>query len=336
MNCGAILDPARRQVQTTAAYLNARLTAALAAVYPGGALTSLVDTVEPAWAGVAAPSGCASITRYTVTNPGGRSGGTAIYAHLLNPSAAALGKCVVWNAGHVGWWDTYCTSTEANVIPQLLAAGYHVLAVDMPNYGLQPQQAVVLNGSLVTMPSHASGHIPGTVPPPWDTPSLVRLYTDHIVRGMNQITHDLGITTFALIGHSGGGCAATLLAPLESRFKIVHLLQGSPYATEPSHDSSDYESYGLNDCWYGLVAMTYQGAATYSAMGTGRLLVLHDDGYFVGDQSALWMAWQDRSNIWYAMSGVGGNVTFRQKLSVTHSIDQPQVDFILAHLGTYL
>lgn len=329
-----IIDSARMSRFASSATWASGLSDALAAIYPSGVLASLADVVENEWAGVTPPSGCASITRHTISEPGGRAGGSVVYSHVLLPDAVARGQCVVVLPGHSPWLDDYCSANQGNLIPLLLAAGYHVLAVDMPNYGLQPLQAVVINGTLSTMGSKNSQHAPSAFGVgPYTGPALVRLYTDHIIRSMNQVTDDLGITDFALVGHSGGGATASLLAPIESRFSVVHLLQGGTNSDAITGVWTEWELYDRNELNTALRG-GYKIAAAFSAAFPGRLTVLHSadaDEYFL-DQHIAWATWTENMRMWFGLAGIAALTEYHRKTTGTHNIDATQAAYVVNHL----
>lgn len=334
-----ITSPTLAVRYNTPSYWTAGRAAIMAAVYPDGALTSLVDVVEPEWAGISLPSGCASITRYTVTEPGGRSGGSGAYVHRLNPTAAALEKCVIFCAGHVTAWNVeYCSSTDGNIIPALLAAGYHVLAVDLPNFGLQPLQAVVINGSLRTMGGKNLYHQPDQLAGPWSGPSLVRLYTDHIIRAMNQITEDLGISIFGLLGHSGGASTAAMVACTDVRPSVVHFIQSTGYVTTPASGVQyEYETWSGNDVQTAVHGNANEQKAFAMAV-PGRRTVQHfaDADEFSGDQHLLWQQWVEQLTTWIGNAAAGTNVAGYRKTTGAHNIDATQTAWIVAHLQAHL
>lgn len=311
----------------------AKQAAMMAAVYPGGKPTSGVDVVEPGWTGLSPlPPECASITRYTVTEPGGRNGGTVAYCHLMAPSAIPNGKFVAHLAGHGATSLHYLLRDGSSVILRALAAGFHVLAVDLPNYGWQPQpQVVVINGTTLTQ-TPSTWHAPNGMDPPYDSPSLVRLYTDHIIRSMNQVDADYAPSSWSAVGHSGGGDTLTLLAALESRFRVVHFCQANGYVEQyPIGGSFNYESWGLNDI-YAVVRGSYKDVAVACSAFPGRTAVLHsaDADEYGGDQSPLWLSWIGEVQPWLR-SIPGASISYRHWDS-GHNFQSPQAAWIVAHL----
>jgi hypothetical protein len=104
----------RWNVRATAAFASLRQSF-VAAIYPGGKLTGVVTAKQDNWPGAALPAGCASITRYTVANPGGRVCADPVYTYLMHPIAAANGQCLVWLSGHGGsiWYFPPLTAAPA-------------------------------------------------------------------------------------------------------------------------------------------------------------------------------------------------------------------------------
>ena len=132
-------------------YWLALRTAVKASVYPSGVIATAADSSSTV--PVVMSDGTVNVTQYVTTQPGGRAGGTALYCHLWAPTVAAVGKCLVWLGGHIQtqkWYTDggYCNPDGASIIRRMHARGWHVLAVDMPSYGMQPIPAtVVLNST---------------------------------------------------------------------------------------------------------------------------------------------------------------------------------------------
>ena len=308
-------------------------------IYPDGPLTTLPDSseVNPF---APLPAGCSQIVRYVTDAPGGRTGGTALQADLAIPSVAPVGKCLVFMCGHsLGTWvDSYCLTDGSSVILRMLACGWYVLCLDLPGLGFQPTpQVVVINGSTVTpnpTDNYTSAYADGG-------PSPNRIFFDHIIRAMNQITATYGITKFALAGHSGGACTAAMLACIESRFSVVHLMSGGWYVyTVPTQIESD----NLNPAFAAAAPGTTPALNLIYMVGAalpGRITVVHscptDDQYnHSGDQGLQeynwWANWVPMVQHYF---GNWASVTLFTKMGFDgsyHAPDPVQAAWIEAHL----
>jgi pimeloyl-ACP methyl ester carboxylesterase len=332
-----------RQRFREASYWATGKAAIMAAVYPDGLPTTAVDTVADDWTGVdPLPAGCKSITNYTVTEPGGRADGSSANAQLLHPEATPLDECVVFSAGHADWTVAYAGAMESHVVEVLLDAGFPVLIFDMPNYGLQPEQKVLINGAIRIRSGKNSYHLPADTPAPWDGPSMVRLYTDHVIRAMNTVTRDLGITRFAFVGHSGGGATGSLLCPLEPRFRVVHLMSGGAFTWGPTYSYViDYETWSGNDvCLAVGGGATYKELCLFSAAFDGRVTVVHvcaEDPYF-GPGTAGHKEYLDATRGWIEGNFPGAKISYYEKTDHTsgvdpyHSITTSQAAYVVQHL----
>ena len=215
--------------------------------YPAGFPTTLVDTIETAQTtfttSIPTTPSLDGITinvdRYTIAAPGGRSGGTPLYAWLVPPIVPAVGKLFVWLAGHITHSSSWKIS-YGGTISRALALGYHVLAIDMPDHGLQPNpQQIVIAGTLTTVVGHNYAALDSDGGPP-----SVRMFADNIIRATNQAIHDLAPTDLFLGGHSGGGWSAYLIGALDGRFSHVYPAQGGvPICTQttPTFPATDWE-----------------------------------------------------------------------------------------------
>lgn len=337
----------------------AKRMAVLAAVYPDGALTGFPDVIEENWGATAVPGvidtefgdieipGLASITRYTLTNSGGRSGGTPSYCHFLIPMATPVNKCLLFHAGHGtaesawhGWSGTaYIGDISYSFILRMLARGWHVLAVDLPNYGLQPKpQTAVVNGSLSTQTNYYH-HVPRGIAGPYDAPSITRLYTDHTILAMNQIDADHPGIKWALAGHSGGAAVGAILSALDSRFLAFHSVQSS--AANPN------SSYGTSDCWEGYAETDIGIAAHFGKVNNlpdivrvgssfpSRKTVMHVADADYGDlgypeEERKFHEWVTNTGCWW--QDVGSSMIYYHKTEGDHWPDEAQAAYIEAHL----
>lgn len=322
-------------------YWTGRRNRVKAIIYPSGPLTTLPDS------SVSDPfdllPGCAQSIRHVIDAPGGRTGGTALYTTLLIPSATPVGRCFIFMAGHhneTSWRTSYAITDGSSSILRMLARGWHVLAMDMPGLGEQPRpQSVVIGGSATTpdpVHAYAAAFSDGG-------PDPNRIFTDHVVRTMNQITATYGITRFALAGHSGSGNTAGLLAAVDDRFECVHLMSGGWYS-ETFTIAQCIEGYNNNPA----IAAASIGNShalhwvyTVSAALAGRSTVVHssptDSQYnYVGDggarEFAYWQAWAPRVQQYL---GSWATASLYQKAG-DHAPDADQGAFIENHLLTHM
>ena len=267
-----------------------------------------------------------------MNSPGGRSGATAspAYADLAIPTAAAVGKCMVFLGGHgsgesEAWWKTtYCASDGSSIIRRMLARGWHVLCVDMPDYGVQPQPQIVYSaGSPVSYTAENSHAYSALFSDGGPNPN--RLFLDHIRLAMNQIASSFALS-FSLVGHSGGANVAAMLACVDARFRVVHLLQAGSFNGAGS--SSDVEAWSGNNAI--IAAGGYiSNAALVGAAFSGRATIIHtspNDEYFGGDYP-LWQAWQPSAVA--ALPFAALSLALR---TGTHAIDATQAVFVENHL----
>ena len=335
------------RLNNNAAWWLALRAACKASVYTAGAVIATEADTTAEWE-YDLPTGCDSITRYVTNEPGGRSGGSVAYADFCFPLATPVNKCLVFLGGHIQatTWDAfYCNADGSSIILRMLAAGWHVLAVDEPGYGRQPHpQIVVLNGTPRTV-NDGGGH------PYFDGfgdggPNPNRIFTDHIIRAMTSITADIGITRFSLVGHSGGAMCTAILAACEDRFRVVHWLQGGNWAGAGS--DTDIEG------WYGNTMMTPAcGGDSTPRLGLGtpaliapsaavanRITVVSyapSDEYF-GGSLATWQAWQAQVGAWLD-SSLGAKLSLYVKtgqevgdITPYHTPDPTQAAMVAASL----
>lgn len=296
----------------------------------------LPDTIELNWDAGYIPTGASHMHRYTITNPGGRTGGSVAYGHLLTPTIAPVGKLLVWLAGHstTGWSNYYGQDDGTSILTRMLARGWHVLGFDLPNYGYNPTQAVVINGSLVTQTKNTN-HAPKGSTAPFDGPPIIRLTLDPIIACFNRVTTDFTFTTIALAGQSGGGSTATLVASVMDRPNIVHYIQfGQPSIT--TDDASEWEQTSINELRAAATNGTIGDTALLGASAANRITVMHaaDADEYVGDKH---LAWEAITARWAPMIAreFNGSLSFYRKTTGAHGIDATQAAWIETHLATY-
>jgi len=278
------------------------------------------------------PTGCASITKLSFNSPGGRSGGTPATAHVCVPTAAPIRKALVFLGGHsvTGWNVFYCNADGSSVILRMLARGWHVICVDMPNYGIQDTQRVVVNGTPATMAQHHTWHIPYGLTPPFDGPPMLRLFLDHIIQTTTWALSNV-CNTVCLAGVSGGGATANLLGAIDDRFRVVELMQfGNP--TIGAGSVGDQESWTANDLMVAATNKTLAELAVITAAVTGRRTVLQtaDSDEYLGD---IHLNWESVVANWapQILAEFGGVLTSYHRAGA-HSIDATQAAWIESDL----
>jgi pimeloyl-ACP methyl ester carboxylesterase len=253
--------------------------------------------------------------------------------HLCEPSAAPVGRCLLFLGGHAttGWNVFYCNPDGSSVILRMLAAGWHVAVADMPNYGLQPTQAVVINGQLETIAAKNTFHMPSGETPPFDAPPMIRLFLDHLILACNWIQANV-TTHMHLAGVSGGGATATQLAAIDDRFETVNLMQfGDPGLTAGS--LADTESWTQNDLYVAATNQTISDMAVIASAVTGRDTVFHsaDADEYLAD---IHVEWESVVSNWapVILRDFGGTLEFYRKTTGTHSIDAAQAAWLESYL----
>jgi predicted alpha/beta-hydrolase family hydrolase len=324
------------------AYWAAKRAAVLAAVYPGGFPTALVDLVEDFAMGAGGtPDESSEVMRYTVASPGGRSGGSPSYAYLFVPKVDMCGKCHVFLGGHApNGIEEYLHTEEYRMIDALLALGWLVVGIDMPNFGpWQPAQVVVANGTTYAQTKNVQ-HFPTGAPTstPTGEPSYTRLYTDHVILAVNQIVEDYGISRFSLSGHSGGGQWASMVAALDSRYRDVQILQGMDYTVAQAGNPVEWETWTEKEDAVAAQHIAHGGQKDLIAVGAsfpGRSTVCHtgpseDAGLTTEANLTEWAA---RVNVWLKTS-TGSELEYRRKQSAGHAIaaDQGIVEHLELHV----
>lgn len=364
----ALVSPVINGVCNTEEYWSVKRAAVLASVYPSGKPTGQPDGVEAGWGSANKPEEADSITRLTVSSPGGREGGSVIYADVCHPKATPINGCMLFMAGHCsgskGWYDPdpaigYVGTYAISPIRRALSAGITVVAFNLSNYGDNPTQSAVISGSLRTMNSHAMVHLPGgqyctpQVTLPADGPSLTRLWTDHPIIAMNWVELELEITKFALVGHSGGGGAVALLGPLEERFSVIHLLQGGwaypDWVNWDNNQSHDWEAWNGSDLARACEGKPYAGCKDQVAVMAsfpGRKTVVHvgteDEGWdpswttLYGDKVALWRDAIWERSLWISRATAGASTLELYEKPGPHAISSAQAEWVVAHIAAYL
>jgi hypothetical protein len=257
-----------------------------AQLYPHGLPTSGADTVEANYDGLDLPTGCASMTRYTIESPGQRPGGDPQYTYLLYPSATPRGELLVWLAGHVGW-SGYLLADEGYTLQAVLAAGYHVLVCDMPGFAYQSNPVVnhVVTGGTWSYADGAWSCAGGTLTEyavnaahsfAFDSdggPLAMLQYVHHVICSTTSAVAECSPSRTALAGHSGGGVAACYVGAIDSRFDTICVnVPGLPYAQTRSVGSPiDYEVYWVGEAWRGLVRDTWDALRLAAAVPGRRL-----------------------------------------------------------------
>lgn len=202
--------------------------------------------------------------RYTFGNLAGR-GGTA-YAYLFYPTAAAVGALIVSHQGHKESYDGDNVGDGGRTLENTqfwLAAGYHVLSIDMPvtaSPGRQPNPlTLTVNGAATSMTSHGSFNVLDTATDNGTT-SLAP-FLEPVIRGINQALTDLPSYPVYMLGLSGGGWSTEFAAALDTRIRNRYCVFGScPWEILPAvnnSDPNDWENYNQNPAylrggWHGV------------------------------------------------------------------------------------
>lgn len=325
-------------------YWAAKREACLAAVYP---TTPALEVTKEMWTHARlADVPLSASWRYVCAEPGGRSGGSVAYVHRLDPiTPAASPRCLVFHAGHgyndpvYGGWSgsLYMGDDGSSVVRRMLSRGWYVLAVDLPNYGLQPlPQSAIINGALVTQTAWSS-HAPKGSVAPFGGPSITRLYTDHVLAAMDAMAAELPGMRFALVGHSGGGAAAQLLAGVDDRFVQVHLLQSMTASPSYVGSADEWEYYVGSDIRAAAQYVPGQGGShdltEVAATVPGRTVYVHagDADEYEGDQHVYWSEFCANRNAWVSTASAGSSLRF-VRWSSGHNPTAPQAAFVEAEL----
>lgn len=313
-------------------------------VYPSGTIATAPDTVTANFTLThgSKPTEAASITRCSCSSPGGRVG-DALVADILAPTATAVGKCLVFFSGHnqaaEGWAGSlYCGTDGSSVIRRVLASGWHVLASDMPAYGQQGSPFHVTLGGVLTAVPYLHPFSAGIGD---GGPSVTRIFHDHVFRAMSYAQSSLGLTKFALLGHSGGSCTAATAAALDDRFAAVHLCGVAHWW--PTGSATECEAYpGIPDI--AALGATMHDLYLAAAAAPGRKTVYHvspTDEYNPG-QFEPWSNEIPYLSEWVG-SAFGASAQIRskdtQRISPDyegetpyHDIDTAQAEWIANHL----
>jgi pimeloyl-ACP methyl ester carboxylesterase len=200
--------------------------AIISAVYPSGVIATGADTVEDPFTLANTPAEASKVIRYTVADPGGRSGGSPLYTWRLPPVAARTGELLIFNCGHLAdaWTSSYyCAADGTSIIRRALAAGMDVLVTNPPAYGLQPDPQVI--NIVDAGPTEVSGHAYSAVMSDGG-PNFLRIFSDVVIRSLTTAIAALHPTKIYMVGHSGGGWLSALLGVLDSRLDVTACLQG--------------------------------------------------------------------------------------------------------------
>lgn len=271
-------------------------------LYPYGLPTSGVDLVEPGFLGFPLPTGCASITRYTINAPGQRPGGSVQHTYLFYPTAAPRGELVVWMCGHSGI-SVYLTPDEGSTIQALLAVGYHVLACDMASFDwlLGPVGCHVVIGGTWSYSAGAWHNVGGTLTAFAEHelnfgddggPLAMLQFIHHVLLSTTTAVATLSPGRTLLAGHSGGGVCGHIVAAIDTRFTIFcSNCPGLPYNQYYSAGGyTDWETLLFTEPYANPPYMfDIWGALRLAASLPGRrtdvVSALHDEYWFFRDLS---------------------------------------------------
>jgi hypothetical protein len=267
---------------------------------------------------------------------------------LLHPAngVALANKCLVYYSGHNSggnnWITVDCDPTDtaqASLPLRMLAQGWHILMCELPNYGLQPAQVVVADGTTY-YEVHQTYHFPNilgrTPTDPENTPSITRLYTDAPIRAMNQFAQDYGYVPSCLFGISGGGATAAYLAAVEPRLTSIQVAQGGTYAL--AYSWSDWETTVVSDVMRGAQGV-YKDLLAVDASFPGRDMHFHtaDADEFMDPTGAdiqNWIEWTHIASAWLTGSGLPPLVHHR-KTTGGHGVDATQAEWVRDYLVTH-
>jgi pimeloyl-ACP methyl ester carboxylesterase len=154
------------------------------------------------------------------------------------------GRLMVYCEGHEGSF----TDDGREKVAALLAAGFAVLAFDMPMRGINDWPSSIVLPSLGEVPFGSRSH--------WNLALLessdflpLRLFVEPILRALNQIERTRHYDLVAMLGLSGGGWVTTIYAALDPRITRSYPVAGSlPFFLWEEHpishrheDEGDYE-----------------------------------------------------------------------------------------------
>ena len=230
---------------------------------PDAALPSTLPTlVQTGWNGVSGVTGLASTDRYTIVDVTGQSK----FAWLMHP-ASPNGTVVVFHSGHVGDDPKDATTKSIDMVQDLLAANYRVLALSMPG--------IDLAGAGVTFNATVAGAVYEVTSDHSTLKScpdagMLRIFVDPVFIAINQLRTTYANCTVFMCGISGGGWTTAWAAALDTRISRSY-----PVAGCLPHDwmrvaggNGDWEQW-QGAPWHRLTGLDYHELWAL-ALGTGR------------------------------------------------------------------
>jgi len=295
----------------------------IALMYPNGLPTNGVDSSVVGYSGRTLPTGCASITQYTIASPGQRSGGDPQHTYLMYPAGTPRNELVVFMCGHSGI-SVYCTADEGNTIPSLLAAGYHVLACDTAafDWALGPIGSHVVVGGTWTYSAGSWHNSGGTLTHFTEHefnfgadggPLAMLQFVHHVIVSTTTAIATLSPGRVLLAGHSGGGVCGHVVAALDTRFSVFcSNCPALPYNQYRNYGNpADWEVYLVTEPYVNAPYMIdIWGALHLAASVQGRrtdvVSALNDEYWTIRD-SALWHS--DADTLSNLMAALGNTFT---------------------------
>lgn len=251
-------------------------------------------------------------------------------AHYLVPTTAN-GRLAIYQEGHDGSFRDHARAT----LEAFLAAGFAVLALDMPMRGLNSWPTLIDVPEIGPVPFGSDSH--------WNLALLesadfapVRLFLDPILRGLNYLEQHYGRRPTIMLGISGGGWTTTVYAALDMRITRSYPVAGTlPFFLRQPHPGSgrftsdgDYEQ---------RVAELYRRASyldlyVLGSIGDGRkqlqITNKYDPCCFFGDGAKFYTSAVAEA---VAATGLGGD--YRLVVDDTHArhaISPHALDLIMA------
>jgi hypothetical protein len=237
-------------------------------------------------------------------------------AYHLVP-ADGNGRLAIYHEGHDGGFRDQARGT----IEALLAAGFAVLALDMPMRGLNGWPASIDLPAIGPVPFGSASHWNlAILESPGFTP--LRLFLDPILRGVNHLEQRHGYRQIVMLGISGGGWATTVYAALDPRIARSYPVAGTlPFFLRQPHPGSgrftgdgDYEQRAP-----GLYRIAnYLDLYVLGSIGAGRRQVQivnkYDPCCFFGDGAEIYAP-----EVSAAVAAIGLDGAYRLVVDDTHA-----------------
>ncbi|MGD9509592.1 MAG: hypothetical protein AB7I59_06965 [Geminicoccaceae bacterium] len=226
------------------------------------------------------------------------------------------GRLVIYCEGHEGSF----TNDGREKVSALLAAGFAVLAFDMPMRGVNEWPHLIRIPGLGEVPFEGESH--------WNLALLesdgfvpLRMFFEPILRALNYVEHTSPYELVAMLGLSGGGWMTTVYSALDPRVDRSYPVAGSmPFFLWEEHpishrheDEGDYEQR-----LPGLFAnVSHLDLYAMGASGPGRrqvqILNRYDPCCFFGTRSRAYA-----SLVADAVRDIGAGGSYRLAIDQTH------------------